>query len=392
MDTKFRSLRQSLASFLALTLALTLIMAHSAIAQDVFISSRSNDKVIQFDGATGQYIRDFVPAGAGGIDAPQEVVFHPDGSMLVISRWNSTIKQWDTNNGSYMGNWSSGFSLSEPTKTVIGPDSLLYVAQWHAVNNNIIRFDLNTGQFIDEFTNVGVSQGCGITWDPLGNMYVATWGGGNNGRVYKYDTAGVYQGIFINTGDITGPTNIWMDGWDMFVADWSQGKVVQFDSSANLVKTLVTGMTNVEGFAFDAMGRLLLGDWGANRVYRYDFVQDTFGIWFAGGGMSQPNGIAIGHATVVGVAEGIGEELAISHLPNPVRYAVRFEVEMPQSGHVYLELKDLAGRHVATIHDGELQAGRRYISWNAAHLPVGLYTYSLRTADEVRTGKLLRTN
>ena len=50
----------------------------------------------------------------------------------------------------------------------IGPDSLIYVTQWDAVQNNIVRFDLD-GNFVDEFTTEELPTG-GHLWDVDGNF------------------------------------------------------------------------------------------------------------------------------------------------------------------------------------------------------------------------------
>ena len=53
---------------------------------------------------------------------------------------------------------------------------------------------------------------------------------------------------------------------------------------------------------------------------------------------------------------------------------------------------DLAGRRVATLHQGELGAGDHHVTWNGrtdsgAAAPTGLYRYVLKTA----TGQVSRS-
>jgi hypothetical protein len=42
---------------------------------NLYVSSRFTDQVLRYDGATGAFIDVFIAAGAGGLDAPQELIF-----------------------------------------------------------------------------------------------------------------------------------------------------------------------------------------------------------------------------------------------------------------------------------------------------------------------------
>ena len=52
-----------------------------------------------------------------------------------------------------------------------------------------------------------------------------------------------------------------------------------------------------------------------------------------------------------------------------------------------LTVHDLAGRRVATLVDGEREAGRHAVDWRPRELASGTYLYRLQTADGVRTGR-----
>jgi TerC family integral membrane protein len=52
-------------------------------AQSVFVSSRNSHTIKHYDLATGNYLGDFVAQGSGGLSFPQEVLWHPDGFLLV---------------------------------------------------------------------------------------------------------------------------------------------------------------------------------------------------------------------------------------------------------------------------------------------------------------------
>ncbi len=59
--------------------------------------------------------------------------------------------------------------------------------------------------------------------------------------------------------------------------------------------------------------------------------------------------------------------------PNPFSSSTSIEFTMNRSGRVRLIIRDLFGREVATIVNGELSPGAHTAAWNAAGLPPGMY-------------------
>ena len=125
-------------------------------------------------------------------------------------------------------------------------------------------------------------------------MYVAAYGSGTNGKILKFDSAGTSLGTFIPAGNVRGPSGLWFGRSNhLFVADWTLGKVQEFDSSGQFIGTYISGLTNIEGFAFEPDNNLLLCDWTQNHVNRYDTLGTLLGIFTSSGGLSSPNSIAI---------------------------------------------------------------------------------------------------
>lgn len=50
--------------------------------------------------------------------------------------------------------------------------------------------------------------------------------------------------------------------------------------------------------------------------------------------------------------------------PNPFNPATLVEVEIPSAGQLVVDLYDLRGRHVRTLHRGEVHAGRQHLRWD----------------------------
>lgn len=286
----------------------------------IYISSRNTHSVKYYQ-ADGTYLGDLVAPNAGNLSKTQDLFFHPhDGTLILTGIDNSSIKRYDPQTGDFMGNFSSGYSLAEPTKMAIGPDSLLYVSQWGDAQNKVARFDLE-GNFVDEFTSTGLNNACGMAWDAGGNLYVAFYGNGANGAVQKFDTEGNSLGQFISSANLDGPVGLWQDdAGEWLVVDWTKGSVERFDVQGAYLGTFISGLQNVEGHAFDAEGNIYLCDWAKNIVNRY-LPDGTFDAEFINtGGLLAPNSIIFGPAPQdpVGI---IGEKAVLEknvHIyPNP---------------------------------------------------------------------------
>ncbi len=74
--------------------------------------------------------------------------------------------------------------------------------------------------------------------------------------------------------------------------------------------------------------------------------------------------------------------------PNPSRGVLVFAVALPRSERVTIDVLDLAGRRIATIHRGELDAGERTFRWNetdASGAPVAAGVYALRVQTATKS-------
>ena len=67
--------------------------------------------------------------------------------------------------------------------------------------------------------------------------------------------------------------------------------------------------------------------------------------------------------------------------PNPFNPVTSITYTLPKAGHVTLAAYDVTGKMVAQLVDGVAPAGRHTVSFDAGHLPSGVYTYVLSDAD-----------
>ncbi len=78
--------------------------------------------------------------------------------------------------------------------------------------------------------------------------------------------------------------------------------------------------------------------------------------------------------------------------PNPFNPSTTIEFALPRSGFTTLKVYDILVRHVATLVQEELPAGRFSVEWNAREYASGVYYYKLQagTFNQIRKIVLLK--
>ncbi len=254
---------------------------------DLYVSSRNTNSVELFDGVTGEYITSFVESGAGGLSAPQDLNFLRNGNLIVTGRGNTAVKEYDPD-GNYVGDFTTGYLLDNPTKMNFGPGNKLYISQWGTTDNSIVRFN-DDGNY-DRTVVQNFGEGMDHAWDTDGNMYVI---GFDIRELRVYDPE--FNLLQTMASNLTGPVNLWLKGSSVFIADWSEGVVKEFSSSLDYNGNFITGLNNVEGFAFDENGDILLCDWWRNEIKVFDSSTGSLVRTLVSSSIiQQPNALVLG--------------------------------------------------------------------------------------------------
>ncbi|MEQ9300962.1 MAG: Ig-like domain-containing protein [Cyclobacteriaceae bacterium] len=265
----------------------------SAPRTEVYVSDAGSNasppfKILKFD-TNGRNPEVFIDQNLAW---PQDIVFLEDKSIVLISNLNSgTITRHDINSGRFIDNFAS--NISGPTRMKVGVDGLLYVLQWSG-NGLVRRYQLD-GAFVDHFTDTGVFQSIGMDWDDDGNLYISSFNNGADGFVRKFDTSGNDEGLLINSG-LQGPTNIWFDdSGRLMINDWSAGSIRRYDLTTSTLSNVASGLIQPEGVASLPGGNYLIGDGGTSSVKLFNsnntFVNDF--IRSGDGGLLTPNAVVI---------------------------------------------------------------------------------------------------
>lgn len=75
--------------------------------------------------------------------------------------------------------------------------------------------------------------------------------------------------------------------------------------------------------------------------------------------------------------------------PNPFRSVCRVTLRADKQQSAKLEVYNLRGQRVATLHDGALAAGTREFTWNGSSHPAGIYFLKLSTRDASTSRRII---
>jgi len=75
--------------------------------------------------------------------------------------------------------------------------------------------------------------------------------------------------------------------------------------------------------------------------------------------------------------------------PNPFNPTTEIRYQLPENGHVKLEIYDVIGNLVTSLIDQEMNAGFHTVTWNASGLSSGIYFYRISSGNFAATKKLI---
>ncbi|WP_053221565.1 hypothetical protein [Limnoraphis robusta] len=148
----------------------------------LLVGNTEGNNILLFDEQNGEFLREFIAPGSGGLLSPDDLNFGPDGNLYITSGTTpetSAILRYNGITGEFIDIFASGNGLFRPYGAAFGPDGYLYVSSF--LSDEILRFDGLTGAFVDVFAS-GNGQPGGLNgpndllFSPDGSLYVTTEG------------------------------------------------------------------------------------------------------------------------------------------------------------------------------------------------------------------------
>jgi sugar lactone lactonase YvrE len=164
----------------------------------LYIGEEYNNDVLRFNATTGAFDRVFVTAGSGGISGPRGLTFGPDGNLYVSGRNNATVVRYDGTTGAPLGTYvtSGSGGMSLPEGIAFDPSgSYLYVAS--TGSNQILKYNAQTGAFVGVAASTGLSGPKSVKFGPDGLMYVSS---ASNNRILRFTESGTYVDDYVPAG------------------------------------------------------------------------------------------------------------------------------------------------------------------------------------------------
>jgi hypothetical protein len=307
-------------SVAACVLALALGPTSPAGAWSIVVSDSGNGRIQQYAWPSGTLVRTFVPAGPLAAP-PMGIRFGPNGNLYVAGYDADRVMEYDGRNGAVVGTFvPPGGSMNQPVGIAwAGPQQ--GVAPGYQGVYIMKLLGSPSGACADKYSLTGTSweQLCtGTQWYPLfgqsvplgatGAVYISwnNWQFPPSARVIKH-TVSDGSPLQYYDDQITGPATgvaVMPDG-RLLVADFGGDRVWRFDTSSpqqfapNLGSFLGGGAYTLDGprdIVYGPNGNLFVVGGLSNNVLEFNGTTGAFvrTVVPAGGGLSGPWGLAFG--------------------------------------------------------------------------------------------------
>ncbi|MFO0903247.1 MAG: proprotein convertase P-domain-containing protein [Pirellulales bacterium] len=164
---------------------------------DLFVSSFNDSRVLLFDGATGAYVRDFIPSGVGGLLNARDLAFGPDGNLYVTSVNTREILRFDGATGNFLNvAYACPTTDQSISSFAFRSDGGLFIAEYlSTASSRVIQVNPSTGQVLSELAprRLGGLNYAQIEFGPDGDLYAANF---NENEVLHFDgISGAFLGV-----------------------------------------------------------------------------------------------------------------------------------------------------------------------------------------------------
>lgn len=345
-------------------------------------SSGNQNSIAEFD-AAGNYLGQFITAGAGGLNSPFDIVFRSN-DVLVDGSSSNRVHRYDLN-GNYLDDFVSS-GLAFPQQIHLENNGNVAVAGF-SLPSALYVFD-SLGTLLASYNVMTGLRGCYKL--PNGN-YLVTNGGG----VHEITTSNTLVRTMVAAAsaqyiDLVDFQDIIPVELTAFSAATANGTVV--------LKWATATETNNSGFEvqrstdkidFSNIGFVNgYGTTAEPKSYSYTDNTVNSGAYYYRLKQIDYNG-AFEYSKVIEVEVGAPDNFSLEqNYPNPFNPSTVISYQMPVNGNVVLKIYDVLGNEVTTLVNEFKEAGKHSIEFDASDLGSGIYFYTITAVNFTSTKKM----
>ncbi len=265
-------------------------------------------------------------------------------------------------------------------------------------------------------SGIFLSPDSGVSWSEAyaGSLTALSWTAGPNGYVYAGTDSGILRttdngNTWVQLGNVLTNTDVLSllanPNDNVYAGTPGQGIYLSSDEGSTwnhsgLTKRYVWSVNLISSdqiYAGTDSGVFVSSDggntWaskssGLTNLYVASIALSPDGYVFAATG----NGVFKSTQPLTNVkikGENVPKGFALlQNYPNPFNPTTTIGYDVPVRAHVTIVIYDVLGRQAETLVDGEKQAGRYEVTFDASKLPSGVYFYRLRARNFSETRKL----
>lgn len=347
---------------------------HTGGNVSVYATFPSDPAGISFDGSDNLFVGNFNTPGLPDVVAPVFRVDAVDSSVTTCADVADPDAVYVDRNGLFsapgtllVGGWEFGTTTGRIVAVPAGCGGGTTIASGGLIDNVASFAEDALGNFY--IANGSANTICvwdGTTLAPFGPVLPAFPGIAIDGTrifissadtIQEYDLSGSIVDPAFSTGAVlaVGPAGSDFEG--VLVARGDTLLAIDPDTKSETLILSGPG-ANAYSVAFDSAGDLYFSQGGT-----FDRILHVTGA----------------SATSSAAALPDGHRLSLHVSPNPVRDRALIDLATPAAGDARVEMFDVSGRKVLSIHDGALAAGRSQWSIDARALAQGVYFVAGRT-------------
>jgi flagellar hook assembly protein FlgD len=96
-----------------------------------------------------------------------------------------------------------------------------------------------------------------------------------------------------------------------------------------------------------------------------------------------------GATTIDNLSNGVNRFTLRQNYPNPVRHKTSISFQLPNNGHVLVEVLNDNGNVIDVLVNSQLNDGSHSVLWDSSNYPSGLYFYRVQYGDFAKSRKML---